>query len=520
VSGDWEVNVLQSNDGFSLFVELGGGVDPVGPDLNVFVQKSRLGATSLLTGASEKGSESELNNALAMLGVSVLGEEGLEFLEKVFGWVTDIVGQRSNDAADDQGVVSVLNDVTDDKGGWASSGNNKSIQEEFVFGKISSLKFLLNLFQVSVVKSTDEWDDREGADLVELLKIMENFDVFQRFVNLVDVLLELFSSLVLSSGIKIGIVMMEEEGLGALEVFILIVFVFEDEFNVVGFSTIGWASNRSGFDFLEGSGDHSKTVLGVSLSSEKSVHDARSDDNPVDSQATILDLQVIDTKTGGVKGIPGVVVRAVRSGNARGSDAFWVVLALVVVSVFADLSVVLILARNNNVFSDTFTDYSFFFGLGDGSVSQVNVRKVELEGRGETPLHVLGPDWDVLVEDDSLDHATFNLDGKRFGQRSQLSEGLPVVVVTLVVVILSVVQAKFDIVQLDVQHTGTSLDVELSSEIDGGCKANVVLRTGDQGSRVAVNVFLSGLEEGCANISLNKSGAAEHKAQKNKVLHD
>jgi hypothetical protein len=94
-----------------------------------------------------------------MLADSLLGEEGLEFFKKMFGWVTDVVGQRSDNTGDDQSFLSFLDDVTDDKGGWAGSGNNQSVQEEFVFGKISSVKLLFNLFQVSVVESADEWKD-------------------------------------------------------------------------------------------------------------------------------------------------------------------------------------------------------------------------------------------------------------------------------------------------------------------------------------------------------------------------
>jgi hypothetical protein len=189
-------------------------------------------------------------------------------------------------------------------------------------------------------------------------------------------------------------------------------------------------------------------------------------------------------------------------------------------SVFANLSVLSILARNHNVFSVALTDYGMFFGLGDGSVGQVNVGKVELERRGETSLHVLGPDWDLLVEDNSLDLATFNLDGERLRQWGELREGLLLELWSRHESVLSIVKTELDVVELDVQNTGTSLNVELSSEVNSGCEANIIFGTSDQRSRVTVNVFLSGLEEGCANISLDKSGAAEHKTQKDEVLHD
>jgi hypothetical protein len=355
---------------------------------------------------------------------------------------------------------------------------------------------------------------------VELLKIGVSIHIFQRHMNLVDVLLEDLGGLVLSSGIEICIVMMEEEGLGALEVFILVVVVFEDELDVVGFSNVGWSSNGARLDFLEDGGDHGETVLGVAFSSEKSVDDGGSDDDLVDGQATILDFQVVDTETGSVKGVPRVMVRAIRSRNAWGADTLGCVLATGMGSVLANLAVMVIFARNGDVFSVTLTDYGFFIGMADGSVCQVNVSKVELQSRGHSPLHVLCPDWDVLVEDDSLDQATFNLDSERLRQWSELREGLLLSLGSMFEVILSIVQSKLDVVKLDIQHTGTSLDVELSSEVNSGCKANIIFRTSHEGSRVTVNVFLSGLEEGCANISLDESGAAEHKAQKNEVLHD
>lgn len=105
----------------------------------------------------------------------------------------------------------------------------------------------------------------------------------------------------------------------------------------------------------------------------------------------------------------------------------------------------------------------------------VNISKVELEGSSDTSLHVLGPDGDILVEDDSLGSATFYLDGKRFRKRSKLRESFALKMRMRVHLPFSVVKTKFDIVQLDIQHTGTSLNVELSSEVDGGCKANVIL---------------------------------------------
>lgn len=502
--GRWEMDVLEGDDGLSLILEVFGGVDLVGEDLNVFVQKTGLLTTVLFAGAAEKGGEGEFDHALSMLGNSGLGEEGLELFEEVLGGIADVVGQRGDDAGDDQGFVGGLDNVTDDEGGWAGSGNDESVQEEFVFGKISSVKLLLNLFEMSVVQSGDEWDDGVWADLVELLEIGENLDILKGHMDLVDVLLEDLSGLVLSSGIQIGIVMVEEEGLGGLDVLILImIIIFEDELDVISLSSVGWSGDGSSLDFLEDGGDHGETVLGVAFSSEQTVDDGGADGDLVDGEGAILELEVVDAEAGSVEGVPGVVVWAVGSGNARGADTPGTVLALGMGSVLADLAVMVVLTRNGDVFSVALADYGIFVGVGDGSVGEVNVTEVQLEGGGKTSLHVLGPDGDVLVEDDSLDQTTFNLDGEGFRQWGKLRESLPLVIWTVLEVILSIVQTKLDVVQLDVQDTGTSLDVELSSEVDGGGEANIVFGTGLEGGGVTVNVFLSGLEEGCPNISLH-----------------
>ena len=126
VGGSGMVNVLQGDDGLSLFLEVSGGVDLVGEDLDVFVQKTRFLTTGFFASASEKGGESEFDDAVTMSG-GLLGEKWLEFLKKVFSWVTDVVSHWTNNTCDDQGFVGVLNDVTNDKSGWSSSGNDQSI---------------------------------------------------------------------------------------------------------------------------------------------------------------------------------------------------------------------------------------------------------------------------------------------------------------------------------------------------------------------------------------------------------
>lgn len=129
--GSWVVDVLEGNNGLGLFFESGGGSDPVREDLDVLVQKSSFLATSFLAGTAEKGSESKLNDATTVLANSGLAEKGLEFYEKIFSWVTDVVGQRSDNASNDDGFGGLLNNVTNDKGRWSSSSNDQSIQKEF-----------------------------------------------------------------------------------------------------------------------------------------------------------------------------------------------------------------------------------------------------------------------------------------------------------------------------------------------------------------------------------------------------
>jgi len=289
---------------------------------------------------------------------------------------------------------------------------------------------------------------------------------------------------------------------------------------VVRLVTVGWTSNGARLDFLEDGIDHSKTVLGVTINSKEVVDNRRSNADPLDSQATILDFQIVNTETSRVQDIPGVGIWAVHATDSWSTDASWVVFALGVGPVFADLSVVAVSTWNNDVFSDTLSDYGFFFDLEDAAFMNVNVSEVKLKSGSDTPLHVLGPDWNVLVQDDSLDMATFNLDSKRLGQWLQLSKSLSLKLGQWVHLPFSVVQTKLDVVKLDIQHTGTSLNMEFSSEVDSRCKADIVLGTSDQRGRVTVNVFLSGLKKGCANISLYESRAAEHKAQKDEVLHD
>lgn len=110
-----------------------------------------------------------------------------------------------------------------------------------------------------VVKSGNVGNDGEWADLVEVFNVLVDLDIFERLVNLLDVFNKLGSGLVLTSSVEVSIVMMEKEGFGALEVLILVIVVFENEFQMVGFSTVGWSSDGTVLDFLEDSIDPGKS---------------------------------------------------------------------------------------------------------------------------------------------------------------------------------------------------------------------------------------------------------------------
>lgn len=210
---------------------------------------------------------------------------------------------------------------------------------------------------------------------------------------------------------------------------------------------------------------------------------------------------------------PGIVVGTVVSGDSWSADATRGVFALSVGPVLAYLSVVGIIAGNDDVFSDTLSDYGFLLSLEDSSVGEVDFSKVELQSGSDTSLHVLGPDGDALVENNALGTASFNLDSEGLRERSKLGKGLLLILgVGRSHFPFSIVHTKLDVVELDIENASATLDVKFSSEVDGGSKAHVVLRSSDQASRVTVNVFLAGLEQGCAYISLHESGAAEHKA--------
>lgn len=141
MSGSWEVDIPERNDGLGLFFETGSSGDSVREDLDVLVQKSGLLTTSLFAGATEKGGVGKFDKASTVLAYSRLGKKGFQLLEKGFGWVADVVGQRCDGTANDQSFRGFLNNVTDDKGGWASSSDNKSVQEEFAEEKNSIFSY-------------------------------------------------------------------------------------------------------------------------------------------------------------------------------------------------------------------------------------------------------------------------------------------------------------------------------------------------------------------------------------------
>lgn len=64
-------------------------------------------------------------------------------------------------------------------------------------------------------------------------------------------------------------------------------------------------------------------------------------------------------KSSSVSIYPGVGIGAVVSGDTWSTNASWRVLALSMGPVLADLSMIGIFTRNDDVFSDTLTDYGF-----------------------------------------------------------------------------------------------------------------------------------------------------------------
>lgn len=142
LGSDREMDISQSKDGFGLFLESGGSVELITPQLHVLVEKARLDTTVLLASSAKESGEGKFNDAVAMGGHSGLGEEWLKFLEEVFGGVAHVIGERRDNSEDDQGFLGFLNDITDDEGGWAGSGDDKGVQEKLA---VRRDKIVINL---------------------------------------------------------------------------------------------------------------------------------------------------------------------------------------------------------------------------------------------------------------------------------------------------------------------------------------------------------------------------------------
>lgn len=401
-----------------LVVEVGGRVDFVGPIFDPFVQKSRFGASSFLASAAQKGSESEFNDAA--IGLGVIGfDKTFEFLQEVFGWVADVVWKRSDDPGKVDGVLQVHGDVTDDKGGWASSGNDEGIQEQFVFGFISALHFVVGGGQVFVVQSGDEGDEREWRDFVEFLGIFVNLDGFKRFVDFLDVFDELVSSLVLANRVDILSLVVEEERLGLFKVLIFLQVVLKNEFEVIERLGVGWGSNGSRFHFLEHQIHLGEGELGVSINAKDIVDDGASDTDVLGDKAATLDFQIVNSESGGVKNIPGVIIRAVLDRDSGFAVTSWDISALGVAPVLADLGgvawgVVVVFSGNNDVVSLAVSYNGFFFRDEVVSLGQGDLREVKLKSGGNSSLDVVCPFVNILVQDDSVSLSSGDFDGEGF----------------------------------------------------------------------------------------------------------
>ena len=67
------------------------------------------------------------------------------------------------------------------------------IVEHLLFNFISVLDPVVGFLEVLVVQGTDQGDERERSDLVELLHVIVDSDGVERFVNALDVGDELYN---------------------------------------------------------------------------------------------------------------------------------------------------------------------------------------------------------------------------------------------------------------------------------------------------------------------------------------
>jgi hypothetical protein len=235
-------NVTEAEDGVGALIENGAGVNLVRPVLDPFVEESRAGAVGFLAGASHHGGEGQFDGASVEFVIVGL-DETLEFLEEILRGVANVVWKRGNGAGDVKVVSGGSDNVTDEQGSWASSGNDDGVQEKLVFDFISSLHSVVGFLDVLVVQGTDQGDEGEGSDLVELLDVIVNGNGVERFMNFLDVGDELVDGFGLASRVKILSLVVEEEWLWGPDVLVFLDVILEFEFEVVVGLGVGWSGD-------------------------------------------------------------------------------------------------------------------------------------------------------------------------------------------------------------------------------------------------------------------------------------
>jgi hypothetical protein len=318
---------------------------------------------------------------------------------------------------------------------------------------------------------------------VEFLDILVNLNGFERFMEFLDVGNKLVRGLVLSSRVKILSLVVEEEGLWGLEVFILLKVVFKFEFQVIVALGVGGSSDRSGFGVLEVHFHLGERELGVAIDSENVVDDGGSDLDVLGDQASILDFQFIDTESSGVEDIPGVVIWAILKGDSWFAESPWHIVALGVRPEFADLGlvewgVIVIFSGNDDVVRGTISNNCLFLNFKVVGLGQVNLGEVQLKGGGDTSLDVVGPFVNLAVEDDSLGLSVGNFNLEGFGQRLKLVVGLVGKLWHVQEIELAVVSSELNSVQFDIEGTTSGGDMKVTGDVEKGTKCHIILRSG------------------------------------------
>ncbi len=87
-----------------------------------------------------------------------------------------------DEASDQSGIIrsTACNDITDEKSSWASSDEDKRVQEQVQFNFLlvissSGLKGLVNSLKLIIVEGRDKGKKTEWTVLMEFNQIMENF---------------------------------------------------------------------------------------------------------------------------------------------------------------------------------------------------------------------------------------------------------------------------------------------------------------------------------------------------------